>query len=166
MHIESLLPSCSPSFPCSTVCVCAVCVCAVSTCLSRSFLSESAFPALKCQLSTVNLCGFCSAWRWGGNRRRPSIAALQTQGGSLYRKIRRTDRQTDGRMDAHAAPRQGESELTEVYATGKDCFWKRPRLNTPSGYKIPFYFLLSLPTRSFFFSLYSCCSVVLQKNIV
>lgn len=27
------------------------------------FLSENAFPGLKCQLSTVSLCGFYSVWR-------------------------------------------------------------------------------------------------------
>lgn len=73
-----------------------VCVCAVSTCLSRSFLSESAFPALKCQLSTVDLCGFCSAWRWG-KQTEPIYCRSADAGWKRVPKIRWTDRRTDSR---------------------------------------------------------------------
>lgn len=90
----------------------------------------------------------------GGSRRSKSVAARQPEVEAYVPKIRQTDTQTEREKDRerarrtdrrthtvpHAASRQGDSELAQVYITGQDCFWKSPTLNSLSAHKIPLFF--------------------------
>lgn len=97
----------------------------------------------------------------GGSRRSKSVAARQPEVEAYTPKIRQTDTRTERERDRqgargrrtdrrthtvpHAASRQGDSELAQVYVTGQDCFWKSPTLNSVSAHKIPLFFSLQAP---------------------
>lgn len=129
------------------------------------FLSEASSPVLKCQLSTADLCGFSSARRRG--KQTEQICCCSAAGGRSVRAENKTDRHTDRERERqtdrrthtvpHAASRQGDSELAQVYVTGQDCFGTSPTLNSLSAHKIPLFFSLQAPALPRVFLSLWCC---------
>lgn len=154
---------------------CACLRCGVDVFISI-FLREAPSPVLKCQLSTADLCGFSSARRRG--KQTEQICCCSAAGGRSVHAENKADRQTHRQSERetgrrggrrtdrrthtvpHAASRQGDSELAQVYVTGRDCSWKSPTSNSLSAHKISLFFSLRAPA----LPRVPLVTVVLQKN--